>query len=71
MYSNFEWKEGYRPRFGVVHVDYKDLSRTPKASALWFRYVAGLTISIAGCHVQASWRAGTAAAFVLLRVAAA
>jgi beta-glucosidase len=35
--DNFEWAEGYRPRFGLVHVDYATLKRTPKASYHWFR----------------------------------
>ena len=35
--DNFEWAEGYRPRFGLVHVDRKTLERTPKKSALWYK----------------------------------
>ena len=34
--DNFEWAEGYAHRFGIVHVDYDTLARTPKASARWF-----------------------------------
>lgn len=34
--DNFEWAWGYRPRFGLVHVDYETLARTPKASYRWF-----------------------------------
>ena len=37
--DNFEWSEGYRHRFGIVHVDYETLERTPKASARWYRQV--------------------------------
>lgn len=35
--DNFEWAEGYRPRFGLVHVDYATQRRTPKASFEWYR----------------------------------
>ena len=35
LLDNFEWSAGYRPRFGIVHVDYETQRRTPKASAHW------------------------------------
>lgn len=35
--DNFEWAEGYKERFGLVHVDYATQKRTPKDSAFWFR----------------------------------
>ncbi len=37
LMDNFEWAEGYRMRFGIVHVDYDTLVRTPKNSAFWYR----------------------------------
>jgi beta-glucosidase len=35
--DNFEWREGYKPRFGLVYIDYTNLRRTIKDSGLWFR----------------------------------
>jgi beta-glucosidase len=37
LLDNFEWALGYVPRFGLVHVDYETLVRTPKASYFWLR----------------------------------
>lgn len=37
LLDNFEWAEGYARRFGLVHVDYGTLERTPKASYSWLR----------------------------------
>ncbi|MFT7722376.1 MAG: GH1 family beta-glucosidase [Roseateles sp.] len=37
LMDNFEWASGYAKRFGIVHVDYATLRRTPKASAHWYR----------------------------------
>ncbi len=37
LLDNFEWSYGYAKRFGIVHVDYETLQRTPKDSALWYR----------------------------------
>ncbi|GAA3133493.1 hypothetical protein GCM10020001_064970 [Nonomuraea salmonea] len=39
LLDNFEWAEGYRRRFGIVHVDYATQERMPKDSALWYRDV--------------------------------
>jgi beta-glucosidase len=36
LLDNFEWAFGYSKRFGIVHVDYETLARTPKASAHWY-----------------------------------
>jgi beta-glucosidase len=36
LLDNFEWAAGYGPRFGIVHVDYDTLERTPKLSSHWF-----------------------------------
>jgi beta-glucosidase len=39
LLDNFEWAEGYARRFGLVHVDFGTLERTPKASYGWLREV--------------------------------
>lgn len=35
--DNFEWGFGYDRRFGIIHVDFETLTRTPKRSALFYR----------------------------------
>lgn len=37
--DNFEWAEGYRERFGLVHVDHATQKRTLKDSATWYANV--------------------------------
>ena len=39
LLDNFEWASGYAKRFGLHHVDFATLARTPKASARWYRDV--------------------------------
>jgi len=42
LLDNFEWASGYEKRFGIIHVDYESLERTPKASSLWLtEYLTG------------------------------
>jgi len=40
LMDNFEWSAGFGTRFGLIHVDYATLKRTPKLSASFFRTVA-------------------------------
>ena len=35
--DNFEWQFGYQRKFGLCHVDFDSLERTPKASAFWYQ----------------------------------
>nr|WP_321450549.1 GH1 family beta-glucosidase [uncultured Carboxylicivirga sp.] len=37
LVDNFEWKEGFEPRFGLVHVNFETQERTIKDSGLWFQ----------------------------------
>jgi beta-glucosidase len=39
LLDNFEWSSGYRPRFGLVRVNYDTLERTVKASGRWYANV--------------------------------
>jgi beta-glucosidase len=44
--DNFEWAEGYEPRFGLVRVDYDTQQRTVKDSGWWYQaFLEGKTVS--------------------------
>lgn len=36
LLDNFEWTEGYRPRFGIVYVDFETQQRIVKDSGWWY-----------------------------------
>ena len=40
LLDNLEWSHGFSKRFGIIHVDFADLTRTPKDSARYYARVA-------------------------------
>jgi len=40
LIDNFEWQEGFEPRFGLIEVDYQTLERKPRQSAWLYAKIA-------------------------------
>ncbi len=52
--DNFEWAEGYRPRFGLVHVDYETQERIVKDSGRWYgEFLAGARVAVGPAQAAA------------------
>ncbi|XP_066381303.1 uncharacterized mitochondrial protein AtMg00810-like [Miscanthus floridulus] len=42
LMDTFEWNAGYTVKYGLCHVDFKSLKRTPKLSAKWYsKFIKG------------------------------
>jgi beta-glucosidase len=39
LFDNFEWAEGFAPRFGLIGIDYATLARTVRPAALRYRQI--------------------------------
>jgi len=39
-YDNFEWTQGYGPKFGIIHLDRETQVRNPKPSARYLGTIA-------------------------------
>lgn len=44
LLDNFEWIEGFDPRFGLLHVNYDDFVRTPRTSFRWLQQMTGTAL---------------------------
>ena len=42
LIDNFEWREGFKPRFGLIEIDYHTMKRTIRPSAYTYRQICQL-----------------------------
>ncbi|HVZ32059.1 MAG TPA: GH1 family beta-glucosidase [Polyangiaceae bacterium] len=56
LLDNYEWAEGYTPRFGIVHTDYATQKRTPKGSYRAFQQLLGAHAPEAKSPEGAGWK---------------
>ena len=48
LFDNLEWSLGYSKRFGIIHVDFDTLQRTPKASAALYTKIIASNGAVLG-----------------------
>ncbi|WP_036600781.1 GH1 family beta-glucosidase [Olivibacter sitiensis] len=47
--DNFEWAEGYYPRFGIVYNDFDSQERIVKSSGHWYAHFLNKSLPLHGC----------------------
>lgn len=55
LLDNYEWSLGFAKRFGLVHIDYATLERTPKASARYYSEVIRTHGEVLAAPLDALW----------------
>ena len=44
LLDNFEWAEGFEPRFGLLHTDFKTMARSERASSAMFKKLTAVDV---------------------------